>query len=76
MTKSSKSIWLWLIGGLFMLGVIGSIFGKPSEATPDNQPATTEKSFEVKSVSNEKEEYQIVHCYNLYKTTSISPLLS
>src|SRR3990167_4981804 len=60
MIKSSKSIWYWLLGGIFILGVIGSVFSKPSEATLNNQSASTKPVSEVKSSSQQKAEYQIV----------------
>ena len=60
MIKSSKLIWYWLLGGIFILGVIGSIFSKPSEATPNNQSVSTKPISEVKSSSQQKAEYQIV----------------
>lgn len=53
-------MWYWLIGGIFILGVAGSIFSNPSEATPNNQIASTKPISEVKSSLLKKEEYQVV----------------
>lgn len=43
----SKSIWLYIIGGLFIIFVLGSIYGKSSEAT-----TTTDKEVKSSSINN------------------------